>query len=56
MQIMSDVGTIDSIVCVVAGLLIVAHAIAIGFPQRGWNWVGGIGLVPLPAAASTFPA
>lgn len=47
---MSNVGSVDRIVRVVAGLLLIAFAIPIGFPQTGWNWVGWIGVVPLLTA------
>ena len=44
---MSNVGSLDRIARVVAGLLLIAFAIPIGFPHTGWNWVGWIGVVPL---------
>lgn len=44
---MSNVGSIDRILRFVAGLLLIAFAIPIGFHQVGWNWVGYIGVVPL---------
>jgi hypothetical protein len=47
---MSNVGSVDRIVRIVAGLLLIAFAIPIGFPQTGWNWVGWIGVVPLLTA------
>lgn len=37
---MSNVGSIDRIARIVAGLLLIAFAIPIGFPQTGWNWIG----------------
>ncbi len=47
---MRNVGSVDRIVRIVAGLLLIAFAIPIGFPQTGWNWVGWIGVVPLLTA------
>ena len=43
----NNVGTTDRIVRVVVGLLLIAFAIPLGFPQTGWNWFGWIGVVPL---------
>jgi hypothetical protein len=42
-----NVGSIDRIARVIVGILLIAYAIPIGFPQTGWNWVGWIGVVPL---------
>lgn len=42
-----NVGTIDRLVRIVLGALLIAFAIPIGFPSMGWNWVGWIGVVPL---------
>ena len=44
---MSNVGTVDRIVRVIAGLLLLAFAVTVGFPQTGWNWIGYIGVIPL---------
>jgi hypothetical protein len=46
-----NVGSVDRIIRVVVGLLLIAYAIPIGFSQTGWNWVGWIGVVPLLTAA-----
>ena len=42
-----NVGLFDRILRVIVGLVLIAYAIAIGFPITGWNWVGWIGIVPL---------
>jgi len=42
-----NVGSIDRILRVVVGILLIAFAIPIGFPATGWNWVGWIGIIPL---------
>lgn len=42
-----NVGSIDRIARIVVGLLLIAFAISLGFPQNGWNWIGWVGLVPL---------
>lgn len=46
-----NIGTIDRILRVIVGLVLVAYAIPLGFHHTGWNWVGWIGLVPLATAA-----
>jgi hypothetical protein len=43
----ANVGTIDRVVRIVIGVLLLAFAIPIGFPSTAWNWIGWIGLVPL---------
>ncbi|MDO9059751.1 MAG: DUF2892 domain-containing protein [Bradyrhizobium sp.] len=53
-HIMSNVGSVDRIVRIVAGLLLIAFAIPIGFPQTGWNWVGWIGVVPILTAVFAY--
>ena len=47
---MSNVGLIDRTVRMIVGLLLIAYAIPLGFPQTGWNWVGWIGVIPLLTA------
>ena len=47
---MTNVGLVDRIARIVLGVLLIAYAIPIGFPQTGWNWVGWIGVVPLLTA------
>jgi hypothetical protein len=42
-----NVGTVDRIIRIVIGLVLVAYAIPLGFSHTGWNWVGWIGVVPL---------
>ena len=51
---MSNVGSVDRIVRIVVGLLLIAFAVPIGFPQVGWNWVGWIGVVPLLTAVVAY--
>jgi len=46
-SIMNNVGSVDRIARILAGLLLIAFAIPIGFPHTGWNWAGWIGVVPL---------
>lgn len=45
-----NVGGIDRAIRIVAGLLLIAFALGLGFPQTGWNAVGWIGVVPLATA------
>jgi apolipoprotein N-acyltransferase len=46
----ANVGTIDRVARIVVGLVLIAFAIPLGFPQTDWNWVGWIGVVPLLTA------
>ena len=43
----ANVGTIDRVLRIVIGLVLIAYAIPLGFPHTGWNFVGWIGVVPL---------
>jgi len=45
-----NVGVIDRVVRLVLGLVFIAYAVPVGFPDTGWNWVGWIGFVPLLTA------
>jgi hypothetical protein len=47
---MTNVGLIDRIARVAVGVLLIAYAIPVGFPETGWNWVGWIGVVPILTA------
>ena len=49
-----NVGTIDKVLRVVIGLVLIGYALGIGFPQTGWNWVGWIGVVPILTALFGF--
>ena len=52
-----NVGSIDSILRVLLGLVLIAYAIPVGFPSTGWNWVGWIGVLPiLTALVGNCPA
>ena len=42
-----NVGTIDRIIRIFIGLVLIAFAIRIVAPHSGWNWTGWIGIVPL---------
>jgi len=46
----TNVGTIDRVVRIVVGVLLIAFAIPVGFPSTGWNWIGWIGVVPIITA------
>ena len=46
----ANVGTVDRIARIVVGLILIAYAIPLGFPNTGWNWVGWIGVVPILTA------
>ncbi len=49
-----NIGTIDRAVRIFGGLLCIAYAIPLGFPQTGWNWTGWIGVVPIVTAFVGF--
>jgi len=52
-----NVGLFDRAVRIVVGLVLVAYALRLGFPETGWNWVGWIGVVPaLTGAVGYCPA
>jgi hypothetical protein len=42
-----NIGTLDRIARIGLGLVLLAYALKLGFPDTGWNWVGWIGIVPL---------
>lgn len=50
----TNVGTIDRIVRVIVGILLIAYAIPIGFPSAGWNWIGWIGVIPILTGVTGF--
>jgi hypothetical protein len=45
-----NMGPIDRIIRVIAGLALIAFALHFIFPSTGWNWIGWIGVVPLATA------
>ena len=50
----NNMGGLDRILRIIAGLVLIAYAIPIGFPATGWNAVGWIGIVPLLTAFIGF--
>jgi hypothetical protein len=46
----TNIGTIDRVIRIIVGVLLIAYAIPIGFSPTGWNWVGWIGIVPILTA------
>ena len=51
-EVMSkNVGNVDRVIRIIIGIVLIAFAIRIGFPDTGWNWVGWIGVVPILTAA-----
>jgi hypothetical protein len=53
----TNVGTIDRILRVIAGVALLAFALGYIVPATGWTWVGWIGAVPiLTAVFGTCPA
>ena len=53
----ANVGNLDRILRIAAGLALLAFALGWLAPGTGWNWVGWIGLVPLlTGLAGSCPA
>lgn len=49
-----NIGSVDRILRVLFGAILIAYAIPLGFPETGWNWTGWIGVVPLLTAFAGF--
>jgi len=45
-----NIGNLDRIIRIVVGVVLIAYALRLGFPETGWNWVGWIGVVPILTA------
>jgi len=45
-----NMGNLDRVIRIIAGLALLAYALRLVFPDTGWNWVGWIGVVPLLTA------
>jgi hypothetical protein len=45
-----NIGTVDRIARLALGIVLIAYAIPIGFPNTGWNFVGWIGILPILTA------
>jgi hypothetical protein len=41
---------IDRVIRIVVGILLIAFALRLGFPETGWNWIGWIGVIPILTA------
>lgn len=46
----ANVGMIDRVIRTVVGILLIAFALRLGFPETGWNWIGWIGIIPILTA------
>jgi hypothetical protein len=46
----ANVGMIDRVIRIVVGILLIAFALRLGFPETGWNWIGWIGVIPILTA------
>lgn len=46
----TNVGMIDRLIRAAIGVVLIAFALRLGFPETGWNWVGWIGVIPLLTA------
>jgi hypothetical protein len=47
----TNVGTVDRIVRIIVGIVLIAFALGFVWPATGWNWIGWIGIIPLATAA-----
>ncbi len=45
-----NIGNADRAVRIVLGLLLIAYALGLIFPNTGWNWLGWIGVVAILTA------
>lgn len=45
-----NVGSIDRVLRIAAGIALLAFALGYIFPATGWNWAGWIGVVPILTA------
>jgi hypothetical protein len=50
----ANVGTIDRVVRIAIGLVLIAYALKLGFSDTGWNWIGWIGIVPILTAVFRY--
>jgi hypothetical protein len=46
----ANVGMIDRVIRIAIGILLIAFALRLGFPETGWNWIGWIGVIPILTA------
>lgn len=46
----TNIGTVDRVIRIIVGLLLIAYAIPLGFAKGDYNWIGWIGVVPLLTA------
>lgn len=46
----ANVGMFDRVIRIVVGILLIAFALRLGFPETGWNWIGWIGVIPILTA------
>jgi sulfite exporter TauE/SafE len=52
----ANVGTLDKMLRIILGVVLIAFALGTIAPGTGWNWVGWIGVVPiLTALLGTCP-
>jgi hypothetical protein len=49
-----NMGNLDRILRIAVGLVLLAYALRLGFPDTGWSWVGWIGVVPILTAFVRF--
>lgn len=45
-----NIGSLDRIIRIVVGVILIAFGLRLGFPETGWNWIGWIGVVPILTA------
>jgi sulfite exporter TauE/SafE len=50
----ANVGMIDRVLRIIIGVLLIAFALRVGFPETSWNWIGWIGVVPILTAIFSY--
>jgi hypothetical protein len=45
-----NIGTLDRMARITVGIILLAYALKLGFPDTGWNWIGWIGAVAILTA------
>ena len=49
-----NIGTLDRVLRVILGLVLLAYALKLGISDTGWNWVGWLGIIPIATAVFSF--
>jgi hypothetical protein len=55
MSMTINMGSIDRVLRLAIGPVLIAYAIPTGFAPSGWNWIGWAGVAPLTTAIGVCP-